>query len=110
MKKEKGQNQEALTQNDKPNGSTPIHPLVTGQCAEIMTYKGQSAPNPPFLATCRRSILFWGHGSGAKENAPTVPAYVSTALRLPDPPLVFDQWNSQYDLHIPHYRHSWPYR
>ena len=72
MKKEKGQNQEALTQNDKPNGSTPIHPLVTGQCAEIMTYKGQSAPNPPFLATCRGSIRIWGHGSGAKENAPTV--------------------------------------
>ena len=37
MKKEKGQNQEALTQNDKRNGSTPIHPLVTGQCAEILS-------------------------------------------------------------------------
>lgn len=37
MRKEKGQNQEALTQNDKRNGSTPIHPLVTGQCAEILS-------------------------------------------------------------------------
>ena len=41
---------------------------------QAMTYKGQSAPNPPFLATCRGSIRIWGHGSGAKENAPTVPA------------------------------------
>ena len=54
---------------------------------QAMTYKGQSAPNPPFLATCRGSIRIWGHGSGAKENAPAVLAYVSTALRLPDPPM-----------------------
>ena len=40
---------------------------------QAMTYKGQSAPNPPFLATCRGSIHIWGHGSGAKENAPTAP-------------------------------------
>ena len=39
---------------------------------QAATYKGQSAPNPPFLATCRGSICIWGHGSGAKENAPTV--------------------------------------
>ena len=30
----------------------------------------------------------WGHGSGAKENAPTAPSFVGAALRLPDPPLV----------------------
>ena len=41
---------------------------------QAATYKGQSATLPPFLATCRGSIHIWGHGSGAKENAPTVPA------------------------------------
>lgn len=37
MEKEKGQNQTALTQNDKPNGSTPTSPLVTGQRAKILS-------------------------------------------------------------------------
>ena len=40
---------------------------------QAATYKGQSAPNPPFPATCLGSIHIWGHGSGAKENAPTAP-------------------------------------
>ena len=39
---------------------------------QAATYKGQSATLPPFLATCLGSIHIWGHGSGAKENAPTV--------------------------------------
>ena len=29
---------------------------------------------PRFSAACRGSIRIWGHGSGAKENAPTVPS------------------------------------
>ena len=29
---------------------------------------------PRFSAACRGSIHIWGHGSGAKENAPTVPS------------------------------------
>ena len=28
---------------------------------------------PRFSAACRGSIRIWGHGSGAKENAPTAP-------------------------------------
>ena len=30
--------------------------------------------SPRFSAVCRGSIPIWGHGSGAKENAPTVPS------------------------------------
>ena len=53
------------------------HPIAT-------TYKGQSAPNPPFLATCRGSIRIWGHGSGAKENAPTAPlSFVALSCGYP---------------------------
>lgn len=33
----------------------------------------------------------WGHGSGAKENAPTAPSLFGAALRLPDPPLCTHQ-------------------
>ncbi|MGY8873097.1 MAG: hypothetical protein ACKVJE_21955 [Pseudomonadales bacterium] len=33
----------------------------------------------------------WGHGSGAKENAPTAPSLFGVALRLPDPPLCINQ-------------------
>ena len=37
MKKEKSQNQKALTQSDKPNSSTPTPPFVTGQRAEVLS-------------------------------------------------------------------------
>lgn len=51
---------------------------------QAVTYKGQSAPNPPFLATCRGSIRIWGHGSGAKENAPTAPlSFVALSCGYP---------------------------
>ncbi len=36
MKKEKGQNQAALTQNQQAEHSIHSQPLVTGQCAEIL--------------------------------------------------------------------------
>ena len=53
------------------------HPIAT-------TYKGQSAPNPPFLAPCQGSIRIWGHGSGAKENAPTAPlSFVALSCGYP---------------------------
>jgi len=37
MKKEKGQNQKALTQKQQAEHSIHSHPLVTGQCAEILS-------------------------------------------------------------------------
>ena len=51
---------------------------------QAATYKGQSATLPPFLATCRGSIHIWGHGSGAKENAPTAPlSFVALSCGYP---------------------------
>lgn len=51
---------------------------------QAATYKGQSASHPLFLATCRGSIHIWGHGSGAKENAPTAPlSFVALSCGYP---------------------------
>lgn len=55
------------------------HPQAVNQLRAIHAYSPLSGTQPG-------AILFWGHGSGAKENVPTALSSLSAVLRLPDPP------------------------